>query len=69
MPSFLAPNWLLAVTASRAALRAVARDGFATFDPATTRKGSAPARKRSRPGTRGEVTNLFDLHCRAWDAT
>src|SRR5712664_640661 len=35
----------LAVTASRAALRAVARDGFATVDPATTHQGSAPARK------------------------
>jgi hypothetical protein len=39
MPSSLAPNWLLAVTASRAALRAVARDGFATVDPAPTPQG------------------------------
>jgi hypothetical protein len=53
MPSSLAPNWLLAVTASRAALRAVARDGFATFDPATTRKGSATARNGADQEHRG----------------
>jgi hypothetical protein len=35
----------LVVTASRAALRAVACDGFATLDAAPTHKGSAPARK------------------------